>query len=233
MLLDYACDPPSVPRSGPSILSNITLNLCVSNPGPKDVRCGWLEFSFPYAMGDETGDAALCQDPTSVTGAPAATTPWAVAGRDGRYRAVPLPPATGVPANGAVTFVFAGIVVPRAGRSARIAITEVTLDAAGQPTVRAEGSVTVAKGPPPAGGGAPAPEVSLTEAPRDHDEPRLAWEARRADAVVLETPDGTVELPAASGSLAVPPGTYTARALGIGGTAASTVTLGGRPPPTA
>jgi hypothetical protein len=232
MLLDYTCDPPSVPRSGPSILSNITLNLSVSNPGPNDVRCGWLEFSFPYAMGDESGDAALCRDPTSVTGAPAATTPWAVAGRDGRYRAVPLPPATGVPALGAVTFVFAGIVVPRAGRSARIAITEVTLDAAGRPTVRAEGSVTVAKDPPPAGGGAPEPAVSLTGAARDDRRQGLTWAAERADAVVLETPDGTVELPAASGSLAVPPGTYTAHALGAGGTATSSVTLAGRPPPT-
>jgi hypothetical protein len=181
--LTVGITPTTVPCSGNPMPASIqTFTLTVTNPGTTAVACTQLDFTMTY--GDTSG--ALALDPTPIVLGAGTRTPWACwALGQGNWRAVPLPPATGIAAGQTLTFVFANVTINHEqGMNASI---QVAPTVTGQTVPALSAGVT--KGP--AGtGAAPAPTIASFKAspatvPAGGGEVTISWVVTGATAATL------------------------------------------------
>jgi hypothetical protein len=220
--LNAAVRPAAVPYSvGEHQRSVVSITVAVTNPGPDPADCSRLTISIPSDAIPKAG--ALTTDPSTIGVAPGDATPWAIwTGGDGRCYAVPLPPATGIPAGASAEFVLSSVVVNT--MPGRVDIAVYTDD----DKVPAIASLEKDR---PVGPSAQPPEIirfDVTPAMiARNGEAELTWEVDRAQVCTLAP--GPVTLPSpAGGALRLPvleTTDFLLRALGPGGSASETRTV--------
>lgn len=220
-LLDYTIDPAEIDYSvSDTQESVVTLAIIATNNTGKTVECSDITFRIPVGFGAES----LTEDPSTITSAPGATTPWAIGGGADTWVAVPLPPVTSVDAGSSVSFELGSIIVNRRPGAVALDIDEET-------DQTRHGSVSVKKSDAVPAGSTPVIN-SFAAAPAQVAQggtSTLSWQV--GDALQLVLDPGPVNLPDSKrGTLPINPQdttVYTITALGSGGQAqaAATVTV--------
>lgn len=202
--------------------SVVSITVVVTNPGPDPADCRRLRIAIPNSKVPQAG--ALTADPSTIAVAVGDTTPWAIwTSGDGMCYAVPLPPATGIPAGSSAEFVISSIVVNTMPGTVHIHIYR---DGEQTPATTA----TLDKDRP-VGPSALPPEILRFEVtPAQvalNGEVEVTWEAARADVCTLGP--GPVTLPSpAGGTMRLPviqTTDFLIRALGPGGGASEARTV--------
>lgn len=225
--LAYQVDPAVVAYSASAdSLSIVRLTIRATNPNDGAIAISRLELELP--LGSKSMNDALSTDATSVVASAGNTTPWAMlAAGNGRWNAVPLPPAIGLGPRETIAFVLSNIVVNQAPGKPQLTITNI---GDGSPPAR----LTIDKNEPSDKGHEVPRILSFTADPNEvaeGGETTLAWQIESAVSAVLQP--GGVPLPnPLQGHVLLPVDQTTVFVLdatGYGGVRSATVNVTVRP----
>ena len=221
----YAVTPDRVAYSaGPDRLSVVQLIFVATNTLDTPADINRLDVTVPHGISSaEDALVTSANAPLTATVAGSAT-PWAVLSHgDGRWTAMPLPPATGLAAKETITFTLSNVVVNDVAGTAYLKIVENA-----DPARRATAGVTKFE---PSGPGQDAPRITHFAAEPAAvalgGETALAWTVTGAASAVLQP--GAIPLPhPASGTVRLPvyeTTLFTLQVAGPGGTDSKVATV--------
>src|SRR5258707_1291566 len=129
VLLDYVIVPNSVYYTrDPLNPSTVTLTIGVSNSTGSPIDIRGFQVLIPVSA-DPNDQNALTTSASSIQPVSLQPTTWSFQRvGDGLFRAVPIPPVTGVKAGESITFQLAGLAVNQAHGTAQVIITQYEKD---------------------------------------------------------------------------------------------------------
>jgi hypothetical protein len=207
-------------------LSIVRLTISATNPTDKTVPITRLEIVVP--QGTKSTGSALTTDASLAVGTAGPTSPWALlSGGNGKWIAVPLPPADGVAAGQTITLVLSNIVVNEAPGTANITINEIS-------DISRQKLLPVKKDQPSDKGHEIPNIISFAADPKEvaqGGETTLSWKIDSAISAVLQ-PGGIPISNVKEGQVTLPVDKttpFTLQATGYGGMKASSVTVAVKP----